>query len=97
MTDYKQLCAQLLEAYEILLGELRFDNRLVKQARAALADPEPPSLKEQALQELEIIEGYWDTSDFEPKSMETIRRALFELKSIDTIRRALEQLPDDQG
>ena len=41
MTDCKQLCAQLLEAYEILLGELRFDNRLAKRARAALAEPEP--------------------------------------------------------
>ena len=41
MIDYKQLCAQLLEAYEILLGELRFDNRLAKRARAALAEPEP--------------------------------------------------------
>ena len=40
MTDYKQLCAQLLEAYEILLGELRLDNRLAKRARAALAEPE---------------------------------------------------------
>jgi hypothetical protein len=41
MTDYKGLCADLLKAYEILLGELRFDNRLAKRARAALAEPEP--------------------------------------------------------
>jgi hypothetical protein len=41
MTDYKGLCADLLKAYEILLGELRFDNRLAKHARAALAEPEP--------------------------------------------------------
>ena len=40
MTDYKGLCTDLLKAYEILLGELRFDNRLAKRARAALAEPE---------------------------------------------------------
>ena len=41
MTDYKQLCAELLEAYENQLGDLRFDNRLAKRAREALAEPEP--------------------------------------------------------
>ena len=40
MTDYKQLCAELLEAYENQLGDLRFDNRLAKRAREALAKSE---------------------------------------------------------
>ena len=41
MANYKQLCAELLKGYEILLGDLKFDNRLAKRARAALAEPEP--------------------------------------------------------
>lgn len=41
MTDYKQLCAELLTAWEIELGELAATNRLAKRARAALAEPEP--------------------------------------------------------
>lgn len=52
MTDYKQLCAELLEAYEILLGELRFDNRLAKRARAALAEPEPEGPTDEEIMEL---------------------------------------------
>lgn len=40
-TDFRALCAELLEAYEIELDELRFYNRLAKRARAALAEPEP--------------------------------------------------------
>ena len=90
MTDYKQLCAQLLEAYEILyeilLGELRFDNRLAKRARAALVEPEPegPTLKEQALQAAQrfYANGHEDCNDEEVKD------------DFDIIRRALESLPD---
>ena len=52
MTDYKQLCTDLLEAYEILLGELRFDNRLAKRARAALAEPEPEGPTDEEIMEL---------------------------------------------
>jgi hypothetical protein len=46
--------------------------------------PKPPSLKEQALAELEKVDMLWDTTEF---SQET-------LNSLDTIRRALEQLDD---
>ena len=49
MTDYKQLCAQLFDAYQVCLGDSRFSNRLAKRAGAALAKPEPPSLKLPAL------------------------------------------------
>jgi hypothetical protein len=45
----------------------------------------PPSLKEQALAELEKVDMLWDTTEF---GQET-------LGSLDTIRRALESLPDD--
>jgi hypothetical protein len=44
----------------------------------------PPSLKEQALAELERVDMLWDTNEF---SKET-------LGALDTIRRALEQLND---
>ena len=44
----------------------------------------PPSLKEQALAELERVDILWDTNEF---SKET-------LGALDTIRRALEQLND---
>ncbi len=56
---------------------------LAKELRAALR-PKPPSLKEQALAELEKVDMLWDTTEF---SQET-------LNSLDTIRRALEQLDD---
>jgi hypothetical protein len=38
---YRALCAELLEALEIQLDELRFNNRLCIRARALLAQPEP--------------------------------------------------------
>jgi hypothetical protein len=44
--------------------------------------PKPPSLKEQALAELEKVDMLWDTTEF---GQET-------LNSLDIIRRALEQL-----
>jgi hypothetical protein len=40
MTDpYRAMCAELLEALEIQLDELRFNNRLCIRARALLAQP----------------------------------------------------------
>ena len=39
--NWRALCEELLEALEVQLDELRFDNRLCKRARAALAQPEP--------------------------------------------------------
>ncbi len=47
--------------------------------------PKPPSLKEQALQELDKVNMLWCTEDFDQVSR----------KSLDTIRKALEALPDD--
>ena len=38
-TDYRAMCAELLEALEIQLDELRFNNRLCIRARALLAQP----------------------------------------------------------
>ena len=47
--------------------------------------PKPPSLKEQALQELVKVDMLWATEEF---GQET-------LNSLNTIREALEALPDD--
>jgi hypothetical protein len=61
-------------AYQMTPGALRAARR-----------PKPPSLKEQAIAELEKVDMLWDTTEF---SQDT-------LHSLDTIRRALEALPDD--
>ena len=55
MTDFRTLCAELVEALEIQLDELRFDNRLCKQARAALAQPEPQGPSDE-----ELKAAYWE-------------------------------------
>jgi hypothetical protein len=47
--------------------------------------PKPPSLKEQAIAELEKIDMLWDTGEFSQNTLD----------SLDTIRRALEALPND--
>ena len=56
---------------------------VVSELRAARR-PKPPSLKEQAIAELEKVDMLWDTTEF---GQET-------LLSLDTIRRALEALDD---
>ena len=61
------------------------DPQEVAQRLRAARRPKPPSLKEQALAELEKVDMLWDTTEF---SKET-------LHSLDTIRRALEALPND--
>ena len=67
MTDYKQLCADLLEAYEILLGELRFDNRLAKRARTALAEPEPSTDRPDRLRVGDVWE-FWTEVNIKGKT-----------------------------
>jgi hypothetical protein len=59
------------------------EHEAIEELRAARR-PRPPSLKEQALAELEKVDMLWDTTEF---SKET-------LHSLDTIRRALEALDD---
>jgi hypothetical protein len=60
------------------------EHEAIEELRAARR-PRAPSLKEQALAELEKVDMLWDTTEF---SKET-------LHSLDTIRRALNQLPDN--
>jgi len=43
--NFRELCEELLAAFEIQLEEMSIDNRLCKRARAALVTPppEPPT------------------------------------------------------
>jgi hypothetical protein len=70
-----------LEACCELLDNLGGDGEMIRRYRR----PKPPSLKKQALQELDKVDMLWATEEF---GQET-------LNSLDTIRRALEALPDD--
>ena len=82
---------QELEAcrMEILAGKGVFHIEETSD-RVCLADdicaarrPKPPSLKKQALKEMDKLDAMWDVTSIEDKSL-------------DTIRRALEQLPDHE-
>ena len=82
MTDFRALCAELVDCLEKANWPLRHKTLFeicLADARAALAQPKPPSLKEQALTALERY-----------MTGETILTK----DSLDTICRALEQLPE---
>ena len=85
MTDFRSLCANLTAALND--WQCRTDDdgyaALSDCARAALAQPKPPSLKEQALEALEV----------EDDAMPL--RSLERSERFDTIRRALEALPNE--
>jgi hypothetical protein len=59
-TDYRALCARMadeLDHYrQLLMDDRRETHALATEARAALAQPKPPSLKEQAIAVLEDAE-----------------------------------------
>jgi hypothetical protein len=81
MTDFRALCAELVELDQAEPGDYanwrQNWNAAIARARAALeARPEPPSLKEQALAELAEWENVMDIAPDSP------------------IRRALEALPE---
>ena len=76
MDTYKQICAKLVKAWDDTAdGEYedfgRAASYLVDWTRAALAEPKPPSLKEQALA---LING--NSSYLDDDAMSVIRRAL---------------------
>ena len=77
MTDYKQLCAELLEWAERTSSHYYKQADVIIRARAALTEPEPepegPSLKEQALEALKHTEEGWRPV---PADCAIIRRAL---------------------
>lgn len=82
--DFRALCARLadkLDAYrKMLLDDRNVTHRLADEARAALAEPEPLSLKELALEALNQADKGLNESEWQQRS--------------DTIRQALEQLDD---
>jgi transposase len=85
MTDFRALCAELVDELEDWIaygddGDCADAHAVVDRARAALR-PKPPSLKEQAL---EILRKHVDRGYLTDESS----------ADADTIRRALEQLDD---
>ena len=86
MTDFRALCAELVDELEdwIAYGneaDCADAHAVVDSARAALAQPEPqgPSLKEQAL--CELVDAY--------------NLGQIDDSTYDTIRKALKALPND--
>jgi hypothetical protein len=71
---------QELEACCALMDDWGLEESDLRTARR----PKPPSLKEQALTELERVDTLWDTTEFGHET----------LNSLDTIRRALESISD---
>ena len=69
-TDWKALCAELHAAFNTYAVD-EVHHALLERARAALAQPEPPSLKERALETLKYPKDLWSEAE-----VDTIRRAL---------------------
>jgi len=85
--DYKRLCNELLSyLYQCNWPDGKRFYALAKRAEAALVEPKPPSLKEQALKELKD----WTNEKHGPGGEVFLCEGL----SVDIIRRALESLPD---
>jgi hypothetical protein len=83
MTDFRALCAELHAAFNTYAVDMKHHD-LLERARAALTEPKPPSLKEQALIALE--EAAYMADDAPPQGICS--------DQIDVIRRALEALPE---
>ncbi len=82
--ELEACCLEIIDGVcRLYVDETKLRERLANDLRTARR-PKPPSLKEQALEELNKVDMLWDTTEF---SQET-------LNSLDTIRRALEQLDD---
>jgi len=76
MTDFRALCDELLEALYYETGATSGDWTMLRaKAEAALTQPEPPSLKEQALALLQPGEPRLFNSEMQ----DIIRRALEQL------------------
>ncbi len=83
MTDFRTLCFELVEKIDYTWGDIPEDVLdLLRRARAALAQPEPPSLKELAQQSLLRLANCSNNLMAEDAA------------DMETIRRALEQLPE---
>jgi hypothetical protein len=83
MTDFRALCVELHAAFNTYAVDMKHHD-LLERARAALTEPKPPSLKEQALQALNDAVKMAD--DTPPEGICS--------DQANIIRRALEQLDD---
>ena len=83
MTDFRALCAELHAAFNTYAVDMKHHD-LLERARAALTEPKPPSLKEQALAVLEN----------EPEADDMKDLVVFDVDQVELIRRALEALDD---
>ena len=78
MTNFRALCAELvkqLEGWQCYASPDGPNAKVLDRARAALSQPKPPSLKEQALEALAHILNNSSTQ----LGADTIRRALEQL------------------
>jgi hypothetical protein len=76
-TDFRALCAELLVALEIQLDELRFDNRLCKRARAALAAPEQGPTDEELISTYQsAYEPAWKRGEYSGCHVDGLRAVL---------------------
>lgn len=80
-TDFRALCAELVDELDAWIGygeegETADAQEVVDRARAALAEPEPPSLKEQALFAIDVAVADGRLS---PDVSNVVRRALEQL------------------
>jgi hypothetical protein len=83
MTDFRALCAELHAAFNTYAVDMKHHD-LLKRARAALTEPKPPSLKEQALAALK--------SALSPSCPNQMR--MLTPQQHDLIRLVLEALPE---
>ena len=87
--DYKRLCNELLSyLYQCDWPDGERFYALTERARTALAEPDPPNRKEQALEDLDLITGYLKETGSGNYS------SLWCKTEVDTIRRELEALPE---
>ena len=74
--DYKRLCNELLSyLYQCNWPDGKKFYALVERARTALTEPDPPNLKEQALEALDRLrdEAWCEEIDYD---LDIVRRAL---------------------
>jgi hypothetical protein len=88
MTDFRALCAELHAAFNTYAVDMKHHD-LLERARAALTEPKPPSLKEQALAAL----GPEPRPETGPTGDTILNHGAIERHRL--VRRAIEALPNE--
>ena len=97
-TDYRAMCAELLEALEIQLDELRFNNRLCIRARSLLAQQEPEGPTDEEIMELmpqqlrdDLSHAARAIAGFDPANIKAAgaMRIILNRHAVDHVRAAL--------